>query len=116
MSSLPRRKQRKIENRFDSTGQMGSIGEMRNLKVLEMGDGTLDLRLQSPEGNTQGRLAWLSDLPGLESFTKQKFFNEHKRLHGAGGSLLTGLYLGRWVRSISTSLLSSETLNQIAKT
>ena len=64
---------------------MGSIGEMRNLKVREMGDGTLDLRLQNPEGNTQGRLAWLSDLPGLESFTKQKFFNEHKRLHGAGG-------------------------------
>ena len=67
---------------------MESIGEMRKLKLLEMGDGTLDLWLQTPERNTQGRLARLSDSPGLESVTKQEWkgiFNEHTRLHGARG-------------------------------
>ena len=88
MSSLPRRQQQKIGNCFDLTGQMQSIGEMRNLKVLEMGDGTFDLGLQIPEGSTQGRLARLSDSPGLESLTKQEWksiFNDYTRLHGAGG-------------------------------
>ena len=119
MSSLPRRQQQKIGNCFDLTGQMQSIGEMRNLKVLEMGDGTFDLGCRAlkeiRKGDWHGsrtRLVWnhSRSKSGIVSLTTTRDCTE------LGVSLLISLYLGRWVQNISTSLLSSGTLNQMVKT